>query len=213
MVEAAAIPETFFTVWPNVFERGRLAAGETLLIHGGASGIGTTAIQLAKAFGARVIVTTGGKDKRAACLKLGADVGDRLPQRGFRRRRKGSDRRRGRQRHSRHGRRRLCRPQLRGRGEDGRIVQIALLHGLPDKPTSHKLMQKRLTHTGSTLRPRPVTFKAAVAASLHEKVWPLLEARKVAPVIDSTFPLLEAAKAHTRIESSAHFGKIVLTVA
>jgi NADPH2:quinone reductase len=213
MVEAAAIPETLFTVWPNLFERGHLAAGETVLIHGGASGIGTTAIQLAKAFGARVIVTAGSDDKCAACRRLGADVAINHRKEDFVA---------------------VAKRETGGTGanvvldmvggayvnrnydaaaEDGRIVQIALQQGSPTDIELHKLMSKRLTHSGSTLRPRPVTFKASIARTLHEKVWPLLEARKVVPVIDSTFPLARAADAHARIESAEHFGKIVLTVA
>ena len=212
MVEAAAIPETFFTVWPNLFERGRLTAGETVLIHGGSSGIGTTAIQLAKAFG-------GTRDR------------DRRQRREVRRLRRA--RRRRRDQLQDRGFRRAVKQATGGAGadvildmvggdyvdrnydaaaEEGRIVQIALQHGAPRDLDLHKLMAKRLVHTGSTLRPRPVTFKASVAATLHEKVWPLFEARKVVPVIDSTFPLARAADAHARMESSEHIGKIVLTV-
>lgn len=213
MVEAAAIPETFFTVWPNVFDRGGLKPGETLLVHGGASGIGTTAIQLAKAFGSKVIVTAGDDAKCAACRKLGADLAINYRATDFVAAVKeatggaganlildmvGGD---------------YVNRNYEAAAVEGRIVQIATLHGLPEKANIALLMQKRLTHTGSTLRPRPVEFKAAVAATLREKVWPLLEGRKVAPVIDSTFPLAEAPKAHARIDDAAHFGKIVLTVA
>jgi NADPH2:quinone reductase len=213
LIEAAAVPETFFTVWTNLFDRGRLSAGETALIHGGASGIGTTAIQLAKAFGARVIVTAGSEEKCAACLNLGADLAIDYRRDDFVARVKeatggaganvvldmvGGD---------------YVDRNYEAAAEDGRIVQIALLHGAPKEVRLHRLMAKRLTHTGSTLRPRPVTFKASVAASLKEKVWPLLEARAVVPVIDATFPLERAADAHARMEASAHIGKIVLTVA
>jgi putative PIG3 family NAD(P)H quinone oxidoreductase len=212
-VEAAAIPETFFTVWPNLFERGRLKAGEWALIHGGSSGIGTTAIQLAKAFGAKVVVTAGSAEKCAACVKLGADVAINYREEDFVAR---------------------VREATGGRGadvildmvggdyvarnyaaaaDDGRIVQIAVQKGARAETDFRLLMTKRLVHTGSTLRPRPVSFKAEVAAALQEHVWPLLAARKVVPVIDSTFPLARAAEAHARMESSAHFGKIVLTVA
>jgi NADPH2:quinone reductase len=212
MVESAAIPETFFTVWPNVFDRGALKPGETLLVHGGASGIGTTAIQLAKAFGARVIVTAGDDAKCEACRKLGADVAVNYNDADFVA---------------------AVREATGGKGAnvildmvggdyvnrnyeaaapEGRIVQIATLRGLPDKANIALLMQKRLIHTGSTLRPRPVEFKAAVASALHEKVWPLLETRRLAPVIDSTFPLAEAPRAHARIDDPAHVGKIVLMV-
>jgi putative PIG3 family NAD(P)H quinone oxidoreductase len=213
MVEAAAIPETFFTVWPNLFERGRLTAGETALIHGGSSGIGTTAIQLAKAFGARVIVTAGTDEKCAACLNLGADVAINYKTEDFV----------ARVREATHGAGANVILDMVGgdyvarnydaAADDGRIVQVALQYGSPKEVPLHKLMAKRLIHTGSTLRPRPVTFKASVAAALHEKVWPLLEARQVVPVIDSTFPLARAADAHARMEASAHVGKIVLTVA
>jgi NADPH2:quinone reductase len=212
MIEAAAIPETFFTVWPNLFERGRLAAGETVLIHGGSSGIGTTAIQLARAFGARVIVTAGSEAKCAACRKLGADVAIDYRNEDFVAAVKqatdgaganvildivGGD---------------YVNRNYEAAADDARIIQIALREGRPAALDLHKLMVKRLVHTGSTLRPRPVAFKARVAAALYEKVWPLLESRTVAPVIDSTFPLARAADAHRRIESPEHIGKIVLTV-
>lgn len=212
MVEAAAIPETFFTVWPNLFERGRLKAGETVLVHGGSSGIGTTAIMLAKAFGARVIITAGNDEKCAACLKLGADIAINYQRDDFVAEVKratggagadvildiiGGD---------------YVNRNYEAGAEDGRIVQIATQKGARAEINLHLLMVKRLTHTGSTLRPRPVAFKAAVAVALHDKVWPLLEARTVVPVIDSTFPLTQAADAHRRMESSEHVGKIVLTV-
>jgi putative PIG3 family NAD(P)H quinone oxidoreductase len=212
LVEAAAIPETFFTVWPNLFERGRLAAGETVLIHGGSSGIGTTAIQLAKAFGTRVIVTAGSSEKCAACLNLGADIAINYKTEDFVAKVKeatggagvnvvldivGGD---------------YVDRNYDAAADDGRIIQVALQHGPPKNLSLHKLMVKRLTHTGSTLRPRPVTFKASVAATLYEKVWPLFEARTVVPVIDATFPLAHAADAHARMEASTHVGKIVLTV-
>ncbi|MCR4283408.1 MAG: NAD(P)H-quinone oxidoreductase [Bauldia sp.] len=212
-VEAAAIPETFFTVWPNLFIRGRLAAGETALIHGGSSGVGTTAIQLAKAFGARVIVTAGSAEKCAACLRLRADVAINYAEEDFVARVKEATAGRGAD---------VILDMVGGdyiarnyaaAAEDGRIVQIALQKGARAETDFRLLMTKRLIHTGSTLRPRPVSFKAEVAAVLHEKVWPLLAARKVVPVIDSTFPLVRAADAHARMETSAHVGKIVLTVA
>jgi len=212
MVEAAAIPETFFTVWPNLFERGRLVAGETALIHGGSSGIGTTAIQLAKAFGARVIVTAGSDEKCAACLNLGADVAINYKREDFVVKVKEATGGAGAN---------VILDMIGGdyvdrnydaAAEDGRIVQIALQRGSPKDVSLHKLMVKRLIHTGSTLRPRPVTFKASVATALREKVWPLLESRTVVPVIDSTFPLARAADAHARMEASVHVGKIVLTV-
>ena len=212
MIEAAAIPETFFTVWPNLFQRGRLTAGETVLIHGGASGIGTTAIQLAKAFGAKVIVTAGSTEKCAACLKLGADVTINYKVEDFVAAVKEATGGRGAD---------VILDMVGGdyfarnceaAADDGRIVQIATQKGARVEIDLHRIMVKRLTITGSTLRVRPVAFKAAVAAALHENVWPLFEARKVVPVIDSTYPLARAAEAHARMESGDHFGKIVLTV-
>ena len=213
MIEAAAIPETFFTVWPNLFQRGRLTAGETVLIHGGASGIGTTAIQLAKAFGAKVIVTAGSDKKCAACLKLGADVAINYMTEDFVAAVKEATGGRGAD---------VILDMVGGDyfarnfeavAEDGRIVQIATQKGARVEVDLHRMMVKRLTLTGSTLRIRPVSFKAAVAGALYENVWPLFEARKVVPVIDSTYPLARAAEAHARMESGDHFGKIVLTVA
>jgi putative PIG3 family NAD(P)H quinone oxidoreductase len=211
-VEAAAIPETFFTVWPNLFRRGRLSPGEWALVHGGGSGIGTTAIQLAKAFRAHVIVTAGSAEKCAACIKLGADVAVNYREEDFVARVKEATDGRGAD---------VILDMIGGdyvgrnylaAAADGRIVQIALQKGARAETDFRLLMVKRLTHTGSTLRPRPVSFKAEVAAALLDEVWPLLAARKVVPVIDSTFSLARAADAHARLESSAHFGKIVLTV-
>jgi NADPH2:quinone reductase len=213
MVEAAAIPETFFTVWSNLFVRGKLVAGETALIHGGASGIGTAAIQLAKAFGATVIVTAGSAERCAACLKLGADFAIDYTTEDFVARVNGATGGLGAN---------VILDMIGGdyikrnytaAAEDGRIVQIATQHGARVEADFHLLMAKRLTHTGSTLRIRPVAFKASVATGLHEHVWPLFEKRAVAPVIDSTYPLRRAADAHARMEGSSHFGKIVLTVA
>lgn len=212
VVEAAAVPETFFTVWPNLFQRGRLAAGETVLIHGGGSGIGTTAIMLAKAKGATVIVTTGGANKCAKCVALGADVAIDYRTEDFVARVKDATNDRGAD---------VILDMVGGdyvarnyeaAAEDGRIVQIATLHGRSNDVPFHKLMMKRLTHTGSTLRPRPVTFKAEVAQILHREVWPLLETRKIVPVIEASFPLARAADAHRRLESADHFGKVVMTV-
>jgi len=211
--EAAAIPETFFTVWHNVFERGALKEGETLLIHGGSSGIGTTAIQLAKAFGAKVIITAGSTDKCEACLKLGADRAVNYRDEDFVTvvkeftSGKGAD---------------VILDMVGGdyvdrnykaAAEDGRIVQIAFLNGAKATANFAILMTKRLTHTGSTLRSRSVEFKAGIARELEAKVWPLLAERKVAPVMDMTFPLKDACKAHERMEGSQHIGKIVLEVA
>ena len=212
LIEAAAIPETFFTVWPNLFQRGRLAAGETALIHGGSSGIGTTAIQLAKAFGAKVIVTAGSAEKCAACLRLGADAAINYNEEDFVAAVKAATGGRGAD---------VILDMVGGdyvlrnyeaAAEDGRIVQIATQRGPRAEIDFRLMMAKRLTHTGSMLRHRPVAFKAAVATAVFENVWPLFESRTVAPVIDSTFPLARAADAHARMESGAHFGKIVLTV-
>ncbi|MEI7606360.1 MAG: NAD(P)H-quinone oxidoreductase [Rhodospirillaceae bacterium] len=212
LVTAAAVPETFFTVWHNVFERGALRAGESLLVHGGSSGIGTTAIQLGRAFGARVFTTAGNAEKCRVCEELGAfraidysredfvavikeatgkkgvDVildmvgGDYLPR------------------------------NLEVLAADGRHVSIAFLKGPKATLNLMPLMLKRQTLTGSTLRPRPVTEKGRIAQALREKVWPLLESGAVKVVLHRTFPLAEAAEAHRLMESSAHIGKIVLTV-
>ncbi len=212
MVEAAAIPETFFTVWSNVFERGRRQAGETLLVHGGTSGIGTTAIMLAKAFGAKVIATAGSDDKARACEKLGADLGVNYRAADFVAAALAATGARGVE---------VVLDMVGGdyvarnyaaAAVDGRIVQIAFLNGPKTTLDLRPLMVKRLVHTGSTLRPRPVAEKAAIAEALHGRVWPLLAAGRCKPVIDSTYPLAEASRAHARMESSAHVGKIVLTV-
>jgi len=212
MIKAAAVPETFFTVWNNVFERGRLAAGEWLLVHGGSSGIGTTAIQLGKAFGAKVIATAGSADKCKACLELGADHAVNYKTDDFVAAVKtatagkgvdvtldmvGGD---------------YTERNIIAAAEDGRIVQIATLGGAEVKINIARLMMKRVTLTGSTLRPRTREVKAGFARALEDKVWPLLAAGKVKVVIDSTFPLAKAADAHRRLETSAHIGKVVLVV-
>jgi NADPH:quinone reductase len=212
IIEAAAIPETFFTVWTNVFEGGGLKAGETLLVHGGTSGIGTTAIVLGKAFGAKVIATAGSAEKTAACLRLGADVAvdyraaDFVEETMKATDKKGAD---------------VILDMVGGdyvprnyavAAFRGRIVQIAHLNGHKAAIDLRLFMVKRLIHTGSTLRPRSPAEKAAIAEALREKVWPLLAAGRCKPLIDSTYPLADAAKAHARMESSAHIGKIVLTV-
>jgi NADPH2:quinone reductase len=213
MVEASSLPETYFTVWHNVFERGRLQAGETLLVHGGSSGIGTTAIQLGRAFGARVFVTAGTDAKCAACRDLGAEAAINYRTEDFVAEAKrltdgvGVD---------------VILDMVAGSyvprnwdaaAPEGRILQIALLGGATEKLSFRPLIFKRLTHTGSTMRTREIGFKAGLAAALEKQVWPLLEAGTVRPVIDSTFPLAEAHAAHRRMESSEHIGKIVLTVA
>jgi putative PIG3 family NAD(P)H quinone oxidoreductase len=212
-LQAAALPETFFTVWTNVFQRGRLGQGEAILVHGGASGIGTTAIQLAKAFGARVL-TTCSADKREACRRLGAEVAIDYRSEDFVR---------------------VAKEATGGRGVDlvldmiggdytprnlealaveGRCVQIALQRGPKVEGFSLlPIMLKRLTLTGSTLRPRSVPEKAAIAEELRARVWPLLARGQVAPVMDSTFPLRQAAEAHARLEGGRHVGKIVLDAA
>jgi NADPH2:quinone reductase len=208
--EAACLPETFFTVWSNVFMRGALKGGERFLVHGGSSGIGTTAIQLAHAFGARVFATAGSAEKCAACLRLGAERvinyreedfvevmtaegganlildmvgGDYLPR------------------------------NVKALAMEGRLVQIAFLQGPKVTLNFAPVMMRRLTITGSTLRPQSISAKAGIAAQLREHVWPLLDSGRVAPVMDSTFPLDKAADAHARMESSGHIGKIVLEVA
>jgi NADPH:quinone reductase len=208
--EAGAIPETYFTVWTNVFERGRLASGETLLVHGGTSGIGTTAIQLAKAFGARVIATAGSAAKCEACLKLGADRAVDYRQEDFVQAVKHATGGRGAD---------VILDMVGGSyiprnheaaAQDGRIVQIAFLEGSRVELDFRRLMLKRLTHTGSTLRPRSVAEKAAIADALSAKVLPLLAQGRCRPVMDSTFRLDEVADAHRRLDSGAHIGKIVL---
>lgn len=213
MVEAAAVPETFFTVWHNVFERGALKAGETFLVHGGTSGIGTTAIQLAKAFGATVLTTAGSDEKCAACRDLGADHAINYRDDDFVAAVKDATDKRGAD---------LILDMVGGdyiarnhqaAAVGGRIVQIAFLEGRTAEIDFTRLMVKRLTHTGSTLRPRSDAFKAALAEALEDKVWPLLANRTVAPVIDRTFTLDDAADAHRHMEAGAHIGKIVLTVA
>lgn len=210
-VEAAALPETFFTVWSNVFDRGRLQAGETLLVQGGASGIGVTAIQLAKAAGATVIVTAGSDDKCAACKALGADhainhrtqdfAAEVLAFTGGR----GAD---------------VVLDMVAGPyvareigclADDGRLVIIAVQGGVKSEIDAGQVLRRRLTVTGSTLRARPVAFKSAIAQALRTRVWPWLAQGLVRPVVHQVFPAAEAAQAHALMESSQHVGKIVLT--
>jgi len=210
-VEAASLHKTFFTVWGNVFERGRLSAGETLLVQGGSSGIGVSAIQMAAATGNRVFATAGSDEKCAACVRFGAEKafnyrtqdwsaevlaatggkgvdvildmvgGDYVPR------------------------------ELKCMAEEGRLVFIAYLRGAKTELNIDVVMRRRLTITGSTLRPRPVEFKAALARKLRERIWPLIEAGRIKPAIYKTFPLEQAAEAHRLMESSQHIGKIVLT--
>lgn len=212
MAEAAALPETVFTVWSNVFERGALKAGETLLIHGGSSGIGTTAIQLAHAFGARVFATAGSPEKCAACEKLGAERGINYREEDFVEAiRSATDGRGADVILDMVGADYIPR-NFKAAAEDGRIVNIAFLSG-PKVEVNFALgMVKRLTWTGSTLRPRSHAYKASLAQAIEAEVWPLVAEGRVRPVMDQTFPLAEAAQAHARMESSAHIGKIVLLV-
>ena len=208
--EAACLPETFFTVWSNVFSRGGLKAGERFLVHGGSSGIGTTAIQLANAFGARVFATAGSAEKCAACVALGAEKAINYKDEDFVEVMKaegGAD---------------LILDMVGGDyiprnvnvlANDGRLVQIAFLQGPKVELNFAMMMMKRLTITGSTLRPQSDLAKSRIAQDLREAVWPLISAGKVKPVMDSTFDLSKAADAHARMESSGHIGKIVLTVA
>ncbi len=211
-LQAAALPETFFTVWSNVFERAKLAENETLLVQGGSSGIGVTAIQLASAFGHRVFATAGTDEKCRACEALGAEKGINYRNEDFVE---------------------VIKQATAGRGvdvildmvagdyipreiaclaDDGRLVVIALLGGSKSLVDFGQVLRRRLTLSGSTLRPRPVAFKAAIAANLQAKVWPLLESGEIKPVIHQTFPLHETAQAHALMETSSHIGKIMLSV-
>ena len=212
MVEAGAIPETFFTVWHNVFERGALKSGETMLIHGGSSGIGTTAIMLAKARGARVIVTVGNQEKADACLKLGADVAINYNTQDFVAETKKATGGKGAEVIIDMVGGEYIQKNYEAAAVDGRIVQIAFQRPPKFMVDMRPLLVKRLWHTGSGLRPRPVDQKAAIARAVEENVWPLIAAGKVKPVIFKTFPLREAAAAHALMETSAHIGKIVLTM-
>lgn len=213
MIEAAALPETFFTVWSNVFDRGGLKAGETLLVHGGTSGIGTTAVMLAKAFGATVLTTVGSDEKGQAVKALGADVAINYRTTDFVEAVKAATDGRGADVILDMVGGSYVERNWQAAAVEGRIVQIAVIEGPSEALDFRRLMLKRLVHTGSTLRVRDVAFKAAIAAALEANVWPLIEAGTVRPVIDSVFPLADAAAAHARMESSAHVGKIVLAVA
>jgi NADPH:quinone reductase len=212
MLEAGAMAETLMTVWHNVFERGGLKSGETLLVHGGSSGIGTMAIQLAKAFGAKVLVTVGSQDKADACLKLGADHAINYKNEDFVEKTKAAT--------GGHGADVILdmvggsyiEKNYDAAALDGRIVQIAFLGGPKASLNFTKLMVKRLTHTGSTLRPRSNADKAAMVAAIEAKVMPLIRDGRIKPLMDSSFPLEKASEAHARMETSAHIGKIVLKV-
>lgn len=210
-IEAASLPETFFTVWSNVFDRARLQAGETLLIQGGTSGIGVTAIQMAKALGAQVIATAGSDEKCAACLALGADHAINYKTADFSLEAKRLTDGKGVH---------VILDMVAGSyvareveclAEDGRLVIIAVQGGVKAEFNAGMVLRKRLTITGSTLRPRPIAFKTAIAQSLRAKVWPLLESGAIKPVIFKTFPADAAAKAHALMESNQHIGKIILT--
>jgi putative PIG3 family NAD(P)H quinone oxidoreductase len=210
LVDAAGLPETFFTVWSNVFDRGRLAAGQSFLVHGGSSGIGTTAIQLARAFGARVFATAGSPEKCTVCRDLGAERAIDYRQEDFVAILKEATQGRGVDVILDMVGGPYVEKNLRSLALEGRLVQIAFLQGSKVTLDLAHLMVRRQTITGSTLRPRPVADKAAIARNLRDKVWPLIEAGKVRPVIDRSFPLAEAAAAHRLMESSAHIGKILL---
>jgi NADPH:quinone reductase len=212
MVEAAAMPETFFTVWQHLMMRSHMKSGEWVLVHGGTSGIGTTAIMLVKAFGGHVITTAGSDEKCAAAKKLGADVTVNYKTQDFVEETKKATGGKGAD---------VILDIVGGdyidrnydaAADQGRIAQVSFAEGPKATANFARLMMKRLTHSGSTLRPRSVAEKAEIAKGIADKVWPLVEAGKIKPVIDSTFPLAKAADAHARMESSAHIGKIVLTV-
>ncbi len=212
MIEAAAAPETFFTVWHNVFERGGLRPGEWLMVHGGTSGIGTTAIQLAVAMGAKVIATAGSTDKCAACLELGAARAVNYRTEDFVAAAKDATGGKGVNVTLDMVGGPYTEKNIVAAAEDGRIVQIATLQGMESTINMARLMVKRVTLTGSTLRPRPREVKGAIAAALEANAWPLLSSGKIKIVVDRTFALADAAGAHRRMEEGVHIGKIVLTV-
>jgi NADPH2:quinone reductase len=212
-VRAGALPETSFTVWANLFQHGRLTKGETALVHGGSSGIGVTAIQFAHAFGAQIFVTAGTDDKCAACLKLGADAAINYRTQDFAAEVKTLTEGRGVNVILDMVGAPYMTANIRSLAMDGRLVMIAFLQGSKVETFDFvPVMVKRLTITGSTMRPRTTAQKGAIAAELQAKVWPLLDAGRCAPVIHATFPLAEAAEAHRLMESSAHIGKIMLTL-
>ncbi len=211
MAEAASLPETFFTVWSNVFERAALQPGESLLVHGGSSGIGVTAIQLAKALGSRVLVTVGTAEKAAACVRLGADVAINYREQDFVAEAKAATGGRGVD---------VILDMVAGDyvarnvqclADDGRAVIIAVQGGVKAEFDAGQVLRRRLSITGSTLRPRSLAFKAGIARALRERVWPLLAQRRIAPVIYRELPAAEAAQAHALMESGEHVGKIVLS--
>jgi NADPH2:quinone reductase len=210
-IEAASLPETFFTVWSNVFERARLQPGETLLVQGGTSGIGVTAIQLARAFGARVIATAGSDDKCAACVSLGADHAINYRTHDFVAEVKRVTDGRGADVILDMVAGDYIARELQCLADDGRIALIAVQGGTAAQIDAGAVLRRRLTISGSTLRPRSVAFKAAIAQALRQQVWPWLEAGRVKPVIHQVFPAAQAAEAHALMESNQHIGKLVLT--
>ena len=210
-IEAASLPETFFTVWSNVFDRGRLQAGETLLVQGGTSGIGVTAIQLAKALGATVIATAGSDAKCAACLALGADHAINYKTQDFQTEALRLTDGRGVDVVLDMVAGGYVAKEVQCLAEDGRLVIIAVQGGVQSEINAGLVLRKRLTITGSTLRPRPMAFKQAIAQACLQRVWPLLEAGKIKPVVHSVFAAADAAKAHALMETNQHVGKIVLT--
>ena len=210
MVQAAALPETCFTVWSNVFDRAGLQPGETLLVQGGSSGIGVTAIHLAKAFGARVIVTAGSDDKCAACLAQGADVAINYRTQDFVAEVKAATGGLGANVILDMVAGDYVARELQCLADDGRLVILAVMGGIKSEINAGDVLRRRLTITGSTLRPRPVAFKGAIAQALRQKVWPLLARGELQPVVHQVFPAAQAAQAHELMESSTHVGKIVL---
>lgn len=209
-VEAASLPETFFTVWSNVFDRAGLLAGETLLVQGGSSGIGVTAIQLGKAFGAKVIVTAGSDDKLNACKAIGADVGINYRTQDFVAEVKAATGSKGADVVLDMVAGEYIGRELQCLADDGRIAIIAVQGGVKSEINAGEVLRRRLTITGSTLRPRPIAFKGAIAQSLRDRVWPLIEAGRIKPIINTVFPAAQAAAAHALMESSEHVGKIML---
>lgn len=212
LVDAAAIPETFFTVWTNVFDRARLSDGESLLVHGGSSGIGTTAIQIATALGATVYATAGSQEKCAVCVELGATQAINYREADFEAEIKAATDKRGVDVILDMVAGDYIMKNIRLLAPEGRLVFIAFLKGSKAEVDFNRVMRNRLSILGSTLRPQSVDAKGRIAARLHEIVWPLIEAGRVKPVIDTRLPLAEAAQGHALMESSQHIGKIVLTV-
>jgi len=212
MVQAAAIPENYFTVWSNLFDMGHLQAGETILIHGGSSGIGITAIQFAKAFGAIAYTTVGNQEKMKACLQIGADEAINYKEEDFVERIQELTQKKGVNVILDMVGGSYIQKNLQSLAVDGRLLQVAFLEGSKAPLDVQVIMRKRLTYTGATLRPRSDAQKAVIAKSLKENIWPKLIAGQCLPVIDSIYPLDQVVKAHERMESSAHIGKIMLQI-